>query len=71
MKQSTIKEIFSPSDGKIYFVRDILERPQKELFEMRRKLRPRVGELAMLCSTCPGIQIISATLMDEWREVAN
>ncbi|MFM5127547.1 DUF6035 family protein [Aeromonas veronii] len=52
MKQSTIKEIFSPSDGKIYFVRDILERPQKELFEMRRKLRPRVGELAMLCSTC-------------------
>ncbi|HHQ4578701.1 TPA: DUF6035 family protein [Aeromonas hydrophila] len=52
MKQGTLKEIFSPSDGKIYFVRDILERSQKELFEMRRKLRPSVGELTMLCSTC-------------------
>lgn len=52
MKQSTIKEVFSPSDGKIYCVRDILERPQKEIFDMRRKLRPRVGELSMLCSTC-------------------
>ncbi|TNI81504.1 DUF6035 family protein [Aeromonas sobria] len=52
MKQGTLKEVFSPSDGKIYFVRDILERSQKELFEMRRKLRPSVGELTMLCSTC-------------------
>lgn len=52
MKQSTIKEVFLPLDGKIYFVRDILDRSQKELFEMRRKLRPRVGELSMLCSTC-------------------
>lgn len=52
MKQGTLKEVFSPSDGKFYFVRDILERSQKELFEMRRKLRPRVGELSMLCSTC-------------------
>ncbi|EIS3740870.1 DUF6035 family protein [Aeromonas hydrophila] len=52
MKQGTLKEVFSPLDGKIYFVRDILERSQKELFEMRRKLRPSVGELTMLCSTC-------------------
>lgn len=52
MKQGAIKEIFSPSDGKIYFVKDILDRPHKELFEMRRKLRPKVGELSMLCSTC-------------------
>lgn len=52
MKQGTLKEVFSPSDGRIYFVRDILERSQKELFEMRRKLRPSVGELTMLCSTC-------------------
>ncbi|MFM5032187.1 MULTISPECIES: DUF6035 family protein [Aeromonas] len=52
MKQGTLKEVFSPSDGKTYFVRDILERSQKELFEMRRKLRPSVNELTMLCSTC-------------------
>ena len=52
MNNNTIKEIFSPSDAVVYSVIDILKKPQKELFEMRRKLRPKVGELTMLCSTC-------------------
>lgn len=52
MKKVAIEEVFFPNDGKNYSVAKILEKPQKALFEMRRKLRPSVKELTLLCSTC-------------------
>ncbi|MCS6241698.1 DUF7830 domain-containing protein, partial [Shewanella baltica] len=52
MKKVAIEEVFFPNDGKNYSVAKILEKPQKALFEMRRKLRPSIKELTLLCSTC-------------------
>lgn len=52
MKKPAIEEVFFPNDGKNYPVAKILNKSQKDLFEMRRRLRPSVKELTLLCSTC-------------------
>ena len=46
-------------------VRDKLDLPYWRMHDMRRTLSTRPSEERVM----PGIQIISATLMDEWREV--
>lgn len=51
-KNNKIEYVFHPQSSKNYPVSSILKKPQKELFEIRRKLRPSVSKLSLLCSIC-------------------
>lgn len=47
-----IKEVYHPDSSKVYPTDKVLTRPEKELFELRRKLNPNAEEEILLCAIC-------------------
>lgn len=52
MITNAINSIFIPDEDKTVDTTTFLDKPEEELFEIRRKLRPKVKELTLLCPTC-------------------
>lgn len=52
MITNAISSIFIPDEDKTVDTATYLDKPEEELFEIRRKLRPKVKELTLLCPTC-------------------
>ncbi|GAB3531884.1 DUF6035 family protein [Photobacterium alginatilyticum] len=52
MITQAISQIFIPDTDETVNTSTYLDKPEEELFEIRRKLRPKVKELTLLCPTC-------------------